>query len=136
MYLSRGLIRDGVEHAMVGALPFVVEHTARPQGHGYVAATIDAANPFLAVGSHVVGHEFHYSRLVGPSDVETVLAVERGVGLGHGRDGARAGNVIATYTHLHALGAPEWASSLVQAARGVPAHLPERAVAASTGGTR
>jgi cobyrinic acid a,c-diamide synthase len=134
MYLSRGLVRDGLEHSMVGALPFVVEHTARPQGHGYVAAKVDAANPFLAVGSHVVGHEFHYSRLVGPADVETVLAVERGVGLGHGRDGAKVGNVIATYTHLHALGAPEWASGLVQAARGVIAHMPGRAVAASAGG--
>ncbi len=136
MYLSRGLLRDGLEHPMVGALPFVVEHTARPQGHGYVAAKIDAANPFFAVGSHVVGHEFHYSRLVGPADVETVLAVERGVGLGHGRDGAKVGNVVATYTHLHALGAPEWASGLVQAARGVIAHPPGRAVVASAGGTR
>ncbi len=136
MYLSRGLVRDGLEHAMVGALPFVVEHTARPQGHGYVAATIDTVNPFLAVGSRVVGHEFHYSRLARSADVETVLAVERGVGLGHGRDGARVGNVIATYTHLHALGAPGWASSLVQAARGVIAHLPGHAVAASAGGAR
>ncbi len=136
MYLSRGLVRDGREHAMVGALPIVVEHTSRPQGHGYVAATIDGPNPFFDVGTRLLGHEFHYSRLSGPAGVETVLNVERGVGLGHGRDGVRVGNVVATYTHLHALGTPEWAPGLVRAARGGAACLPGRAVAASAGGTR
>ena len=129
MYLSRGLVRDGVEHAMVGALPAVVEHTGRPQGHGYVAARVEAENPFLAVGTRLTGHEFHYSRLSSPPGVDTVLAMERGVGVGQGRDGLRLGNVVATYTHLHALGAPEWAPSLVEAARGHAVPTPERAVA-------
>ena len=131
MYLSRGLVRDGVQHAMVGALPVVVEHTARPQGHGYVAARVDRQNPFLPDGTRFTGHEFHYSRLSGPPGVDTILAVERGVGVGQGRDGLKTGNVVATYTHLHALGVPEWASSLVQAARGLAVPAPERAVASA-----
>jgi cobyrinic acid a,c-diamide synthase len=121
MYLSRGIVRDGQEHAMVGALPVVVEHTPRPQGHGYVAARVDGANPFIAAGTHLAGHEFHYSRLADRGTADTVLAMERGVGLGNGRDGLRVGNVVATYTHLHALGTPEWALGLVQATRGAAA---------------
>lgn len=116
MYLARALVRDGREHPMVGALPIVVEHTSRPQGHGYAAATVDRANPFLPVGTHLHGHEFHHSRVVGSSGEDTALAVERGAGLGRGRDGLVAGNVVATYMHLHALGTPGWATGLVAAA--------------------
>jgi cobyrinic acid a,c-diamide synthase len=127
MYLSRSIRRDGRDYPMVGALPISVEHTPRPQGHGYMAATVDRENPFLPVGTRLVGHEFHYSRLAsdaqpglsstgGEGGFDTVLAVERGVGLGQSRDGLAAGNVVATYLHLHALGTPEWAPALVRAA--------------------
>jgi cobyrinic acid a,c-diamide synthase len=102
---------------MVGALPVVVEQTPRPQGHGYMAATVDRPNPFFPVGTRLLGHEFHYSRVVGSLAGDTALAVERGAGLGQGRDGLAVGNVVATYMHLHALGTPGWAAGLVQAAR-------------------
>lgn len=119
MYLSRGLTREGSEYPMVGAIPVVVEQTARPQGHGYVRARVDGVNPFFAPGTALTGHEFHYSRLKeGQADFETVLDVERGVGLGGGRDGIRTKRVVAGYTHLHALGARDWAPGLVRAAAG------------------
>ncbi len=137
MYLSRALVRDGREHPMVGALPVVVEHTPRPQGHGYMAATVDRANPFFPVGTRLLGHEFHYSRVVGASGGETALAVERGAGLGGGRDGLMVGNVVATYMHLHALGTPAWATSFVQAALSrVSGGGTARNSAASAGGIR
>jgi len=50
--------------------------------------------------------------------VRTVLALDRGVGVGEGRDGFLVGGVVAGYTHIHALGAPEWAPAVVRAARG------------------
>ncbi len=104
---------------MVGALPIVVEQTSRPQGHGYVSARVDARNPFLHEGSVVRGHEFHYSRVAdGAQSVPTVLAIDRGVGVGDGRDGLRAAAAVATYTHVHASGVPEWARAVVRAARG------------------
>jgi len=134
MYLARALVREGREYPMVGALPVVVEHTSRPQGHGYTAATVDHANPFLPVGTRLLGHEFHHSRIVGPLGAGTALAVERGAGLGQGREGLAVGSVVATYLHLHALGTPAWASGLVQAARGHASRAPERAAAA--GGIR
>jgi len=117
MYLSRALVRDGREHPMVGALPIVVEHTGRPQGHGYMAAAVDNWNPFFPVGTRLTGHEFHHSRVVSCDGAETALDVERGVGLGGGRDGFVVGNVVATYMHLHAGGVPGWAGSVVRAAR-------------------
>lgn len=119
MYLSRGLVKDGTEYPMVGAIPAVVEQTRRPQGHGYVRARVDGANPFFSEGTELTGHEFHYSKIKDRGDgFETVLEVERGTGLGEGRDGICSGNVVAGYTHLHALGSPDWAAGLVKAAAG------------------
>jgi cobyrinic acid a,c-diamide synthase len=119
MYLARELVREGKRYPMVGAVPVTVEQTPQPQGHGYVVASVDAANPFLPRGTRLRGHEFHYSRLQGEGVCEpTLLRLERGVGLGQGRDGIRVGNVVAMYTHLHALGTPEWASGMMHAAAG------------------
>ncbi|HEU4383465.1 MAG TPA: cobyrinate a,c-diamide synthase [Anaeromyxobacteraceae bacterium] len=127
MYLARSVARDGREHPMVGALPIRVEHTPRPQGHGYTAATVDRENPFLPVGTRLLGHEFHHSRVIGPASADTALAVERGAGLWPGREGLKVGNAVATYLHLHALGTPGWAEGLVQAARGRASGAPRRA---------
>jgi hypothetical protein len=103
---------------MVGALPIVATMHGKPRGHGYVEAVIDRANPFLAVGTTLRGHEFHYTSIgAGAEALETVMTLERGVGIGARRDAVRVGNVVACYTHLHALGTPEWAPALVRAAR-------------------
>lgn len=122
MYLSRAIVRDGREHPMVGALPIAVEFEKRPQGHGYVGATVDRENPFFEAGTVLRGHEFHYSRAAGELEA-TAFSLEKGTGLGGGRDGLVCGNAVATYTHLHALGTPEWAPALVDAAR---RHAPRR----------
>jgi cobyrinic acid a,c-diamide synthase len=119
IYLSESLEMNGTTFPMVGALPVRVEHIARPQGHGYVRARVDTENPFFEKGTRLNGHEFHYSRLVGDvSDVPTAIEIERGTGIGNKRDGIRVSNVVATYTHLHALSTPGWAPSVVQAAGG------------------
>ncbi|RLD03407.1 MAG: cobyrinic acid a,c-diamide synthase, partial [Chloroflexota bacterium] len=119
MYLSRAIVMDGTAHPMVGALPVVVEHQARPQGHGYVEARVTGDNPFLPLGTTLRGHEFHYSRLQVKAEApETILSLTRGTGIGDGRDGIRVREVVASYLHLHALGQPEWAPALVRAASG------------------
>jgi cobyrinic acid a,c-diamide synthase len=46
-----------------------------------------------------------------------VFAMERGGGIAQGRDGLCRKNVLATYTHIHALGTPQWAPALVEQAR-------------------
>jgi len=119
MYLSRALVKNGTAFPMVGALPFTVEHTDRPQGHGYTEAVVDGENPFLPEGTRLLGHEFHYSRIIegdGLDGCRTVMRLDRGCGIAGGRDGVAVGNVVATYSHLHASGAPDWAPGLVNSA--------------------
>ncbi|MBI4865006.1 MAG: hydrogenobyrinic acid a,c-diamide synthase (glutamine-hydrolyzing), partial [Candidatus Riflebacteria bacterium] len=119
MYLSRFIDTNGARYPMVGAVPCLIEQTPRPQGHGYVEASVDRVNPFLAEGVSLKGHEFHYSHVIGNhDDLATVMAVHRGIGVGNGRDGIRVGNVVASYTHLHSLGVPSLAGGIVSAALG------------------
>jgi len=114
MYLARELVVDGVSHAMAGVLDLVVEQRPTPQGHGYEVAVVDRDNPFFAAGTRLVGHEFHYSRLVSGSDREhSVLRVERGTGIGDSRDGITTGRVFASYLHLHAGATPGWADGFL-----------------------
>jgi cobyrinic acid a,c-diamide synthase len=118
MYLSSSLKVRGEAFPMVGALPVDVEQTPKPRGHGYVRARVDRENPFLATGLALKGHEFHYSRIMGKLDDSiTILSMDRGAGVGAGRDGLRFRNAVATYTHLHALGTPEWAPGFIAAVK-------------------
>ncbi len=117
MLLSRAIWTGGVAHQMAGVLPFEVEICPSPQGHGYVRANVDRQNPFFPVGLEIKGHEFHYSRVLAGSPLPpTACAVERGTGCFEGRDGVFTQNVWASYTHIHALGAPAWADCLMRAA--------------------
>jgi cobyrinic acid a,c-diamide synthase len=114
MYLARELVVEGSSYPMAGVLDLVVEQTGRPQGHGYEVTKVDRGNPFFPTGSSLVGHEFHYSRVVAGEDASAaVLAVERGCGVGNGRDGIVKGRVWASYLHMHALAAPRWAEGFL-----------------------
>lgn len=117
MLLSRGITWEGRRYPMVGALPFDVELCPRPQGHGYVELAVDTPNPFFPCGIRLKGHEFHYSRITFDGEPPpTACAVLRGAGCYKGRDGVIAGNVWASYTHLHALATPEWAQGFLKVA--------------------
>jgi cobyrinic acid a,c-diamide synthase len=117
MYLARELIVDGVAHPMAGVLDLVVEQRPTPQGHGYEVAVVDRDNPFFAAGTRLVGHEFHYSRIISGSDRERgVLRVERGTGIGEGRDGITKERVFCSYLHLHAGATPDWADGFLDLA--------------------
>jgi len=119
MYLGRHLIVREQSYPLVGALPFTVLLEKKPQGHGYTVFTVDQPNPYFPVGSTIRGHEFHYSRIL-PEDqgnLNLVFQLERGHGITGQRDGICYKNVLATYSHIHALGTPAWAPALVQQAR-------------------
>lgn len=119
MYLGRSLALEEGTFEMAGVLPVSFGFSKRPQGHGYTCVRIDRPNPFYEVGQTLKGHEFHYSSAqAGPNELAaTVFCVERGSGLQDGRDGLCRHNVLATYTHIHALGTPQWAPALVARAR-------------------
>jgi len=116
MLLSRSIRWEGRSYPMAGVLAVDVEVLPDPQGHGYAELEVDRPNPFFEVGMRLRGHEFHYSRIVLPAAAGTAAAVRRGTGAFNGRDGLVEGPVWAAYTHLHALGCPEWTISLLRAA--------------------
>jgi cobyrinic acid a,c-diamide synthase len=116
MLLSRAIRWRAAVYPMAGVLACETEVSPAPQGHGYVRLTVDGPNPFFAPGATLGGHEFHYSRIVGEAPA-TACAVTRGTGCAGGRDAVVAGNVWASYSHVHALATPEWAPALVAAAR-------------------
>jgi cobyrinic acid a,c-diamide synthase len=118
MYLSRALSWRGNRFPMAAVLPFEVDVSESPQGHGYVELLVDRPNPFFPLGAQLRGHEFHYSRIVPQAaPPATACAVVRGAGCGQARDAAVTDNVWAAYTHLHALATPEWAGAMIRAAR-------------------
>ena len=118
MYLAEKLELADRELHLAGVLPITVRMHERPRGHGYARMTVDRANPIFPIGTALLGHEFHYSDLSGGcAGLETAYAVEKGSGVGEGRDGLIWRQVLASYLHLHAQGTPAWAEGLVAAAR-------------------
>jgi cobyrinic acid a,c-diamide synthase len=116
MYLGEELVLEKKSYPMAGVLPVTFDFYARPQGHGYTVVTVVNENPFYEVGSEIRGHEFHYSRVLKWSGAEKdlVFHMQRGVGITRDKDGICYKNVLATYTHIHALGTAQWAPALVR----------------------
>lgn len=118
IYLGEALVIGNRRYPMVGALPVQFRLEKKPQGHGYTTVVVDRENPFFPIGQTLTGHEFHYCRVLAPgdADIPTAYYVLRGTGMGGGRDGLCKNNILAGFTHLHALGTPAWAGALVSAA--------------------
>ncbi len=116
MYLGESLTVGERKYSMVGVLPIGFRMEKRPQGHGYTVLEVEKENPFFPKGSILKGHEFHYSRVLWMKEGKAYLAyrVRRGTGIDGTRDGLCFKNVLATYSHLHALGCAEWADGLVE----------------------
>ena len=103
---------------MTSVLPadFILEK--KPQAHGYTQFEIVGPNPFFEMTCTLQGHEFHYSRVMNQEELHgMVFSMRRGHGIDGAHDGIVYKNVLATYTHLHALGSPEWARGMVKMAR-------------------
>lgn len=117
MYLCHRLVWGERVGEMAGVLPATVVMEGRPAGHGYVAGEVVGENAFYPVGLAFRGHEFHHSRLDVEGDLPRAFRLRRGQGVGSGEDGLVWRNVLAGYTHVHAVGTPEWAAGMVEAAR-------------------
>lgn len=145
MILCREIRIDGRDYPMAGLFPARAEFYLRPQGLGYVEATVERENPFHPRGSVLRGHEFHYSCCVPLGELEPTLSLSPGVGMsgpGHrarglaaplpadvspeqavwsqklqGRDGLLVRRTFAAYTHLFAPAVPHWAERFVASCR-------------------
>jgi cobyrinic acid a,c-diamide synthase len=116
MYLAEALVLKGTVYPMAGVLPIVFGLSKRPQGHGYTVIRVNRENPYFDLGTECRGHEFHYSRVLKwrGRDEDFAFVMKRGNGILDKKDGLVYKNVLATYTHLHVLGAPFWAEAMVR----------------------
>ena len=120
MYLSEKLVSEGKTYPMAGVLSSVIGVKKKPQGHGYTILEVEKANPYFKVGQCLRGHEFHYSYVlewpVQNKNTYFAFKIKRGYGIDGKHDGLCYKSVLATYTHLHALGTPNWAPALIKQA--------------------
>ncbi|MFH0810501.1 MAG: cobyrinate a,c-diamide synthase [Pseudomonadota bacterium] len=117
MYLGRDIRVKDTAYPMVGVFLVSFGLEPKPQGHGYTVLEVEEQNPFYPPGRVVRGHEFRYSRVLDyGGGLKLAFRLERGHGFQDGRDGLIYKNVLAGYTHVHALGTKEWAFSLVDRA--------------------
>ncbi len=119
MFLGESLVLDE-SYPMTGVLPVVFGFSKKPQGHGYTIISVNRDNPYYRKGTILKGHEFHYSHVLewkGDAG-DLVFTLSKGRGISGNRDGFCRKNVLATYSHIHALGVPDWADRLVKLAGG------------------
>jgi cobyrinic acid a,c-diamide synthase len=101
IYLGKGIISDGSEKSMVGALPATTIMTEKLQALGYVEAEVVRDNPVVAMGKTIRGHEFHYSRIEVDADASFAYKLTRGKGTSDGWDGLVEENTLGGYLHTH-----------------------------------
>lgn len=117
MFLCSGISHNSKRYPMVGVFPFEVVMEKKPQGHGYTVLECVGSNPFYSEGTCLKGHEFHYSRIVGyRSDYPFAFKMKKGHGIVDGWDGMCYKKVLASYSHVHAVGNELWAKAMVEAA--------------------
>ena len=123
MYLGDKLIMAEKTYKMSGVLPIEFGLSEKPQGHGYTMVNVEEDNPFFKKGTKIKGHEFHYSKVLHwggankSGEPKLVFSMKRGAGFINKQDGVCYKNVLATYTHIHALGTPAWAVAMVRNAK-------------------
>ncbi|MBU4261172.1 MAG: cobyrinate a,c-diamide synthase [Proteobacteria bacterium] len=119
IYLGEKITLDGEDYPLVGLFPVHFTLEKKPQAHGYSILEARPGNPFYEPGVQIKGHEFRYSKVAAwPGRADALgFDMKRGVGFIDGRDGLIHKNVLALYTHVHAIGTPQWAPALAAKAR-------------------
>ena len=115
IYLGESILLDRKEYSLAGVFPVRFGLKRKPQAHGYTRLMVKDKNPFYKVGERIKGHEFRYSEILSwdGSQTDLALEMERGVGFMGDMDGLVYKNVLALYTHIHALSTPQWAGRIV-----------------------
>ena len=123
MYLCTTLHTKEGAFPMAGVFPGSVTMSARPNGLGYVEATVTGSSPFFPAGLSFKGHEFHFSTYT-PAQQEVpayIFTLHKGKGMTSGRptgaDGVCRLQTHAGYTHIYAPAVPCWAPNFVRLAQ-------------------
>jgi len=114
MYLCNSIIDfTGREWSGAGILPVRCRMEKKRVALGYVTATALHNNVLVPAGTELRGHEFHYSSIEGAGLTPAYNLCKPGSNDGK-RDGHVAGNLLATYLHIHFAGSPGAARGLVK----------------------
>jgi len=116
MYLTEGITDgEGELHPMVGLLPGRTQLAERLI-MGYRLVTAERDSLLLRRGEEVRGHEFHYSVWTDrPADLPAAYRIAPRQGEEAHAEGYAAGNLLASYVHLHFGARPELAERFVLA---------------------
>lgn len=119
LYLGRAMEIGDKSYPLADIFPFTFRMEKRPQAHGYTTLTATASNSVYQEGTEIKGHEFRYSKVIDWKGTDSALAftMQRGIGFADGGDGLVYKNVLALYTHIHALSTPEWAPRFLELVR-------------------
>ena len=116
MYLSRSLVWNGQQAAMVGIIPGDAVMHPKPQGRGYVKLQETADMPWPGGNmTHTINaHEFHYSRLENLTATgKFAYRMQRGTGIDGQHDGWIYRHLLASYTHMRDTSQFHWAQRFV-----------------------
>jgi cobyrinic acid a,c-diamide synthase len=113
MYLGQTLQLDGSSYEFCGALPL---NTRMPASLSIAYVEIDTTGGPFGDGQTARGHQFHCSEIVGEPSVDRCYVV-RSAHDGTSHEGYSAGNVLASYIHLHFSSAPEMPVTFVARCR-------------------
>ncbi len=117
MYIARAIrTLDGSEHPMVGLVPGVAVMQERLQALGYVEVETQTRTLFGGAGLRLRGHQFRYSLLEGAQTGNLAYTVRRRRSGSVEREGYGAGNLLASYVHVHWASNPLCAEGLVRSA--------------------
>jgi len=100
LYLTREMRTDRT-YRLCGVLPGVSEMTPRVQALGYVQGESRGDRGFVPSSQRIIGHEFHYSRVLPDRDAQFAFTLARGKGIDSGKDGLISDNALGTYTHAY-----------------------------------
>ncbi|MGC2425045.1 MAG: cobyrinate a,c-diamide synthase [Nitrospirota bacterium] len=103
MYLTEGITDlEGVFHPMTGLIPAKTNMLQKRKALGYRTVTV-TGDTLFPKGESARGHEFHYSE-VGPMGKGVKYAYKLNNAMNEEtREGYTAGNILASYVHLHFL---------------------------------
>jgi len=105
MVLGQGLVdADGTRHAMTGLLAVETSFAERRLHLGYRAARLIADCALGRAGTEILGHEFHYARVLSAGD-ERLVDCRDATGALVAEAGARRGPVSGTFFHAIGRGA-------------------------------
>jgi cobyrinic acid a,c-diamide synthase len=100
MVLGRGLVDgEGKRHAMAGLLALETSFAERRLHLGYRSARLGADCALGAAGAEIMGHEFHYARVLSAGD-EDLVECRDASGAVIAEAGSRRGPVSGTFFHV------------------------------------